>query len=183
MKSSGGLSPEYALLGFLYEKPDHGYDLHQNFQRELGHVWHISQSQAYAVLSRLEQKGYVAIRESDRKAAHTKQTLAITALGRRQFRKWLETPSKSKARVIRMEFLTRLYFARSYRPEKVPAIYETQLAEIQSSIARLENLKDSLPVEQTFNRLSLILRIRQLRLVQEWITEIQHAIRTTQQAT
>src|SRR3972149_8731469 len=60
MKNAGSLSPEFALLGFLYPKPDHGYDLHQKFLKELGYVWHLSQSQAYAIFKRIEQKGYIS---------------------------------------------------------------------------------------------------------------------------
>jgi DNA-binding PadR family transcriptional regulator len=51
---AGTLSPEFALLGFLLTGPQHGNDLHRHLRAELGHVWHLSQSQAYAILKRLE---------------------------------------------------------------------------------------------------------------------------------
>jgi DNA-binding PadR family transcriptional regulator len=57
---TGNVSPEYALLGFLIAGPSHGYDLHQRFRVELGQVWHLSQSQAYAILKRLEQHGDIS---------------------------------------------------------------------------------------------------------------------------
>ena len=57
---AGNLSPEYALLGFLVAGPSHGYNLHQHFLVELGHVWHLSQSQAYAILKRLENRGDIS---------------------------------------------------------------------------------------------------------------------------
>lgn len=53
---SGNLSPEFALLGFLWAGSMHGYDLHRRMNEQLGHVWHLSQSQAYAILKRLETR-------------------------------------------------------------------------------------------------------------------------------
>ena len=49
----GTLSPEMALLGQLYGSPGHGYDLHRKVFTDLGYVWHLSQSQAYAILKRI----------------------------------------------------------------------------------------------------------------------------------
>ena len=54
---TGPLSPEFALLGLLAIKPAHGYDLYQQLITDLGQVWHLSQSQAYAILKRLETRG------------------------------------------------------------------------------------------------------------------------------
>jgi DNA-binding PadR family transcriptional regulator len=47
---SGSRSPEFALLGFLYEAPSYGYRLHQRLAHDLSQVWPISQSQSYAIL-------------------------------------------------------------------------------------------------------------------------------------
>ena len=35
------ISPEPALLGLLMLAPKHGYELHQEFERELGWVWKV----------------------------------------------------------------------------------------------------------------------------------------------
>ncbi len=61
MKSAyvGSLSPEFALLGLLSQGPAHGYELHQKLTTELGQVWHLSQSQIYNILNRLEGKDYI----------------------------------------------------------------------------------------------------------------------------
>ena len=59
----GTLSPEMALLGQLYDSPGHGYDLHRTVVSDLGHVWHLSQSQAYAILKRLETQGDISMEE------------------------------------------------------------------------------------------------------------------------
>ena len=53
------LSPEYALLGLLDLQPMHGYELHQRLTKELGQIWHVSLSQAYNILKRLEHKNLI----------------------------------------------------------------------------------------------------------------------------
>ncbi len=169
---SGTLSPEYALLGFLIAGPSHGYDLHQRFTSELGSVWHLSQSQAYAILKRLENKGDISTRLVEQDKLPTRQMLRITSAGRRYFMDWLGNGCGSNARSIRLEFLTRLYFSNLYTPENTAKIYATQSAEIKDSIQRLEDLLAHLPDEQIYNRLSLDLRLRQMKLIEEWMTEI-----------
>jgi DNA-binding PadR family transcriptional regulator len=170
---TGNLSPEFALLGFLIAGPSHGYDLHQRFMAELGHVWHLSQSQAYAILKRLESRGDISARIVEQEKLPSRQMLHITEMGRRRFFEWLEIGIGRTARSIRLEFLTRLYFTQLHRPENIWQIYNAQLDEIESTIARLGSLIEHLPPEQVFNRLSLDLRLQQMRLIQNWMTEIQ----------
>ncbi|MCZ2127723.1 MAG: PadR family transcriptional regulator [Anaerolineales bacterium] len=172
MGISGNLSPEFALLGFLVSGQSHGYDLHQRFTIELGHVWHLSQSQAYAILKRLEQRGDISAHVVEQEKLPARQMLKITAQGRRRFFEWLELGVGANARSIRLEFLTRLYFSQLHRPENIPQIYQSQLDEIEERIESLENLIEHLPPEQTFNRLSLDLRLQQMRLIQNWMAEI-----------
>ena len=172
-RQAGNLSPEFALLGFLMGGPSHGYDLHQRFLTELGYVWHLSQSQAYAILKRLENNGYISARTVEQDRLPAKQTLHITAPGRRRFLDWIDSGVGTNARSIRLEFLTRLYFTKQYKPEETLRIYQAQCAEIESCIKRLKNLLTHLPPEQDFNRLSLDLRLRQMYLIRDWMTEIQ----------
>lgn len=169
---SGNLSPEFALLGFLIEKPCHGYDLHQRLTTELGQVWHLSQSQAYAILKRLETRGNISARLVEQEKLPARQILHITASGRKRFFEWLETDISATARSIRLEFLSRLYFANLYRPEILPQIYQSQFKEIDSKIKQLETLIEHLPPEQIYNRLSLDLRLQQMKLIENWMSEI-----------
>lgn len=170
--SAGNLSPEFALLGFLLAGPQHGYDLHRRFTSELGHVWHLSQSQAYAILKRLEARGVISAHLIAQEKLPPRQILRITASGRRLFADWLESGTSTNARSIRLEFLTRLYFARLYQPAKMQGIYDAQQAAVEASIQRLEQSLAGLPPDQLFNRLSLDLRVRQMKLIRTWIQEI-----------
>lgn len=169
---AGNISPEFALLGFLIAGPSHGYDLHQRFVAELGQVWHLSQSQAYTILKRLENRGDISAQVIEQQKLPARQMLHITESGRRRFFEWLERGIGKNARSIRLEFLTRLYFTQLYRAENIEQIYNAQSAEIESSLERLANSLKRIPPEQIFNRLSLELRLRQMKLIQDWMAEI-----------
>jgi DNA-binding PadR family transcriptional regulator len=169
----GTLSPEMALLGLLYREAGHGYDLHRKIVADLGHVWHLSQSQAYSILKRLETRGDISVQEILQEKLPPRQLLHITHQGQQTFLAWLDTPSGSSTRAIRMEFITRLYFMNMYFPEKISPTFDQQRAEIERNIQRLEETLTDLPQEQIYNRMSLQMRLKQLHLVLEWLDESQ----------
>ena len=169
----GTLSPEMALLGLLFRESGHGYDLHRKVVADLGHVWHLSQSQAYSILKRLETRGDISVQEIPQEKLPPRQLLHMTAQGRKTFLEWLDAPSGGSTRAIRMEFITRLYFMSLYFPEKITQTFDQQRAEAQTNIQRLETILKDLPHEQIYNRMSLEMRLRQLHGVMEWLDECQ----------
>ena len=172
----GTLSPEMALLGQLYGSSGHGYDLHRKVLTDLGHVWHLSQSQAYAILKRLETQGDISAEEISQEKLPSRQLLHITPEGRKRFLDWLGSPSGNSTRAIRLEFITRLYFLNQYFPEKIASAVEQQQAEIEINIRRLEKMHASLPDDQLYNSMSLNMRLKQLKAVLEWLDECQKLI-------
>jgi len=169
----GTLSPEMALLGMLYAEPGHGYDLHRKVITDLGQVWHLSQSQAYTILKRLETKGDITVEEISQDRLPARHLLHMTPSGRQRFLEWLSAPSGGSTRAIRMEFVTRLYFLQNDMPEKIGEAFRSQRAEAESHIQRLEKMFSQLSAEQTFNRMSLDMRLRQLKVVLEWLDDYQ----------
>jgi PadR family transcriptional regulator, regulatory protein AphA len=169
-------SPEYALLGFLYQAPNHGYNLHQQLAAELGQVWHISQSQTYSILKRLETQGWLSSSILEQEKLPPRQILQITPAGRKRFQAWLRTPSGSSVRAIRLEFISRLYFARQLFPQLLPSIFSDQQAELKQALKKLQELLAAVPASQTFNRLGLELRILQLNSICEWLVECRRSI-------
>lgn len=163
-------SPEFALLGFLYEQPSHGYALHQRLISELGNAWHASQSQTYNILKRLEGQGDVSSTLQDQEKLPPRRILQITKAGRRRFNEWIKTPSGGSVRGIRLEFISRLYFSRKLFPGMVQKLIEVEANDIQRALTRLEVSRQTVPTNQVFNRLSLELRIQQLRAVSAWVT-------------
>jgi DNA-binding PadR family transcriptional regulator len=169
----GTLSPEMALLGLLYGGSGHGYDLHRKVNADLGLVWHLSQSQAYSILKRLEARGDISVEEILQEKLPPRQLLHITPQGRQRFTAWLDTSSGGSARAIRMEFVTRLYFLNLYFPEKLGHAFDQQRMEAETHVARLKKMCDELSAEQIYNRMSLEMRLKQLKLVLEWLDECQ----------
>lgn len=174
----GTLSPEMALLGLLYREPGHGYDLHRKIVADLGHVWHLSQSQAYSTLKRLETKGDISVQEIPQEKLPARQLLHITEQGRANFLQWLDIPSGGSTRAIRLEFITRLYFLNAYFPQKIAKAFQQQRAETETHIARIEKVLADLTNEQVYNRMSLEMRLKQLHLVLEWLDECQRNFQT-----
>jgi DNA-binding PadR family transcriptional regulator len=152
--------------------PGHGYDLHQKLTTDLGNVWHVSQSQVYSILKRLEERGDISSRAERKGKLPRRQMLHITATGKRRFRQWLDGAANSGARTVRLEFLTRLYFANLIEPAKAVRIYSTQEHEIAAAIRRLQLLLSEVPEDRVYDRLSLDLRLRQMELVQSWLQDV-----------
>jgi len=169
----GPLSPEMALLGLLYESPGYGYRLHRQVLADLGQVWHLSQSQAYAILKRLEAQGQISMEKLPQQKLPARRLLNMTPLGRSRFLDWLDTPSGGSSRAIRLEFVTRLYFLRMYMPKKLAQAFDRQRAEAESRLRQLEKTLADLPDEQIYNRMSVDLRIVQLHAILDWLVESQ----------
>jgi DNA-binding PadR family transcriptional regulator len=172
-RPASNLSPEYPLLGLLAQKPAHGYELHQRLTEEFGHIWHISLSQTYNILKRLEKQGAIAGEDEEQENRPARRFFCLTVEGRQRFEIWLDSTVGCSTRAIRVGFLTRLAFAESLRPELVAGLLERQIVEVQGGIDRLQGGLDTLPVEQTYNRLALQLRVRQLMPMLDWLTECQ----------
>lgn len=170
-RGSGPRSPEYALLGLLLQQPAHGYALHQRLAAELGQVWHIHLSQTYTILNRLETQGWIAGTVQELQKLPTRRRFQITPAGRQRFETWLRAPSACSVRAIRVEFVTRLYFASVMRPSLALELIEAQVFETHAGLARLQAQLAELPLEQKFNRLGLELRLRQLASIAGWLEE------------
>ena len=182
MKAASELSPEFALLGLLKDHPMHGYELHQRLTADLGHVWRISQSQAYNILSRLERQGLIVGDTQSQDNRPARKVLHLTPTGSSSFQDWLRAPAGSSARAIRVEFITRLYFTAG-DPVLTCELINRQIAVIQNGIARLKRELEALPSDQPFNRMSLDLRLRQLEPILEWLQDLQNnELRPSQQA-
>jgi len=166
---TSALSPEYALLGFLALAPAHGYELHQRLMNELGQVWHVSLSQTYNILKRLEGQGDIRGTLLPQEKLPPRQHYHLTRRGRQRWEEWLNKPTGSSVRAIRVEFITRLYFAPLLGGEKPAQLIQAQIDETRAGLRRLETVRDQVPQEQTFNRLGLDLRLRQLQAVLDWL--------------
>jgi DNA-binding PadR family transcriptional regulator len=177
MKTSiGSLSPEFPLLGFLSQGPAHGYELHQKLTTELGQVWHLSQSQVYSILNRLEGRGFIQGTLQEQQKLPAKRLFALTTSGKKRFQEWLSAPSRSSARAIRVEFITRLYFAYDQNPRNALQLVETQIVDTRARLQELEATRSSHTTDHIFNRMGLDLRIHQLNSILGWLNSCQETL-------
>jgi PadR family transcriptional regulator AphA len=159
------------LLGLLAIQPAHGYDLHQRLSSELGQVWHIHQNQVYNLLKRLEARGDIRGTLQVQEKLPSRVFYRLTASGEKRFQAWLSTPTGISARAIRVEFISRLYFARQISQPLVDSLIEAQIAATRNGLERLKGSYASLAPTQVFNRLGVDLRIRQLESILFWLEE------------
>jgi DNA-binding PadR family transcriptional regulator len=155
----------------LAQAPAHGYELHQRLTADLGHVWRLSLSQTYNILNRLETKGFVSGTEQEQEKLPARRQMRLTAAGRQRFETWLHSPSGCSARAIRVEFVTRLYFAMSQSPLLGHDLIDQQSAAVSAGLARLQEALVTMPAGQLFNRLGIELRIRQLTSILGWLAD------------
>jgi PadR family transcriptional regulator, regulatory protein AphA len=171
MTQSAAVSPEYVLLGLLNQQPAHGYALHERISQELSTIWHISLSQTYNLLNRLEAQGYIAGAAQEQEKLPARRKFRLTSAGRRRLEDWLSASTEPSAHAIRVEFLTRLYFASAISPANARAVIDRQIASTQEGLTHLQTMLSELPPGQTFNQLGLEFRVRQLTSVIGWLTD------------
>jgi PadR family transcriptional regulator AphA len=164
------LSPEHVLLGLLEQHPAHGYELHLRLTRDLGGVWHLSQSQVYGTLKRLEARGWIAGTPHPQRNLPDRRRLRLTPVGRRRYRAWLRAPTPSSVRAIRVEFLTRLYFGAGLGPDTVRQLIDEQARSVEQDLRRLD-AERSAAADNPIADLAHELRLRQLASVIPWLDE------------
>jgi PadR family transcriptional regulator AphA len=173
---ASSLSPEYPLLGLLRLEPGHGYQVHQRLERDLGSLWMVRQNQAYNILNRLEAAGMVRATLGSGKGTHAQRRFSLTPAGRRRFDAWLHAPTGLSARALRVDFLTRLYFAQRLDPKLAHEIIDGQLAVTRDGVDRLLRQTEAEQAHGVVAELSEDLRVRHLKLVIEWLESLHERI-------
>ncbi|HOZ73020.1 MAG TPA: PadR family transcriptional regulator [Spirochaetales bacterium] len=182
------LRPEFVPLGFIVERPSYGYEVYRRFSDSLSGLWGISESQMYATLKRLEERGLVvhlagaagndsatgnngategagatgndsatgnngategagaagdelagssSRRRTRRGPGAEKRLLAPSDAGLAAFDAWLAETTPTSPRVLRLEFVTRLFFATRRDPSAGAALFAAQRAAVIDAIGRL----------------------------------------------
>lgn len=167
------LTIEWSLLGFLAEQPMHGYELHQRLTEAagLGLVWRLKQSQLYALLARLEARGYLTTTLEPQEARPPRKIHALTPEGYRALDAWLRSPVRH-GRDFRLEFLAKVYFAQRRSTATLRALLAVQetvcrawLTELEAALAALES--------SSYEALVYRFRLGQARAMLQWLEESQ----------
>jgi PadR family transcriptional regulator AphA len=166
MPRQNDVSPQPALLGLLMAGPQHGYELYQEFSRELGRVWQIGLSQLYGQLKQLEEDGLVASRTEPQLGRPARKVVHLTAKGREAFLDWVHQPTL-QLRNMRLEFLARLYFFRRLSLPDLGQLVAEQKTICRGQIERFEQL--AAETDDDFRRLVLEFRQGQLEAAYRWL--------------
>jgi len=166
MPRDSDLPSNRALLGLLTVRPQHGYELYQEFNRELGRVWRIGLSQLYAQLKQLEEAGFVTAQSEPQPNRPARKVYHLTPDGRQAFLEWLHQPTPYLGH-IRFEFLARVYF---FRLLELPGLEEFVAEQKTICRERVETLtRAASETNDPFARLVLEFRLGQLEASIRWL--------------
>jgi hypothetical protein len=131
----------------------------------------------YATLKRLEDRAMLSGSPLEKGIAASRRVLKPTEAGCNLFESWLAEPSAYSPRVLRLEFLSRLYFARRMDPTSVGAIFDAQRVAVLGSLDKL--LINQKPATDGFevHHLALGFSEGQLRAALQWLdTQVKPAL-------
>lgn len=164
-----GISPEPAILGFLLERPVHGYDLYKQVNRQLGVAWRVGLSQLYAIVKTYESRGWIAATVRSQTSRPSQRVLQVTPAGRRAFADWLGEPAHG-LRELRVDFFLRLYFARAAGPQAASRLLERQVAGCRRELTSLKAQQGQAGSSQDdLGRLAQNFRVHQLLAIIRWL--------------
>jgi DNA-binding PadR family transcriptional regulator len=166
------LTIEHCLLGFLRERPMHGYEIHQRLADPagLGGVWRLKQSQLYALLSRLEEEGYVTARLQPQDVRPPRRVFRLTRSGRAAYLAWVKNPVLH-GRQIRLEFLVKFYFARQEGPEVAAQLVQRQRAACRDWLSGQQAQADKIGQANPYDWLVCQFRLGQIEATLAWLDQ------------
>jgi DNA-binding PadR family transcriptional regulator len=172
-KRKNAVSPmEFILLGMISETPMHGYDAYKLLSQPGGMsgIWHINQSNLYAMLDGLEARGYLLSHLIQIGNSPTRKEYHITSTGMAVFEKWVREPVLH-GRDMRQEFLAKLFFAIKENPETITTLVNRQKNITNQWLNEVESAMDELTIEDEYDRLVLDSRKKQINGWLEWLDE------------
>ena len=117
-----------SLLGFLFIKPMHGYEIHKQVTdlSGFGIVWNIKIGKIYAMLNGLEKDGFIRLTISKEGNRPARNEFSITSKGKKKYESWLKSPI-NRGREFRILFLLKLYFSLGIGVESANKLIAAQI--------------------------------------------------------
>lgn len=173
------LTVELALLGFLRQRPMHGYEIYQTLAEPagLGMVWRLKQSQLYALLGRLEAEGYIAGELEAQGSRPPRRVFHLTEAGQSAFLAWVRAPVPH-GRDLRLEFLAKLYFARQEGDAVARALVVAQRGECEAWLARQQAQGGAVEASAPYHWLVHEFRVGQLEAMLAWLDRCEQVLLT-----
>jgi len=129
---------EYTLLGAMMRGPRHGYEILRFLNASLDSTWHVSTSQLYSLLKKLEARGLLESSLEAQETRPSKRVFSLTRQGEQTFLEWLHRPTQH-VRDVRIEFLAKLFFFRYLSLEGTGRLVETQIQVLQKIQGKIKD--------------------------------------------
>lgn len=161
---------QYALLGLLLPGATYGYELHKQLadQQGIGLIWQVKLSNLYAVLTQLEKKEWLTVSLLAGDGRPARKMYQITESGKMAFEEWLNTPV-IHPREIHQDFMVKLYFYQTFKPEEVPAFLRAQLSHCRVWLKNTQNLEKNTPPQAGYRHSILQFRKLQIKAMVDWL--------------
>jgi len=176
------LTTEYALLGYLFQRPMYGYEIHQRLTDStgLGLVWRLKQSRVYPMLTKLEEGGFVntTLTPHPEGTRPPRKMFELTDLGREAFLNWVQSPVP-RGRRLRLDFLAKLYFSRHIDDQTTSQLIEGQRRACEGWLVEQQSQKDKLAPDNYFDRLVHEFRLSQTRAMLDWLATCRETLPET----
>ena len=160
---------EYAVLGALKRGPAHGYDLYHYLSANLGAIWTLGLSQVYALLARLEQEGLITHQRHAQEKRPDRKIYTLTPMGVKMFKDWVRRPVPH-VRDLRLEFLCKLYFARTLGRGAETRLIKAQMALLEEKCQRMHSKAKSM--EAFMEIQALRFRLSQTEAAMAWLKDL-----------
>ncbi len=139
------MSVKNAILGLLFDKPRHAYEVYAALQDMIGEKqgWDVKPAQVYTTLERLQASGMVSSRPISDPAGSQKTIYSITPSGQQALMDWLSAPAPTF--YPRNEFFTKLALKLLIQPDEAYELITLQRSSLRQemqSIAALRNRID-----------------------------------------
>ncbi len=133
------MSIQYAILGFLSEKPSTGYDLKKLFEESSVMYWSGNNNQIYKSLLQLQEEGFVRNETIHQEGAPSKKIYTITASGIDHLKKWIVSPCEAPE--FKKPFLIRLSWSGLLDDQELLKLLEDYENEIYLQLVMHEEKK------------------------------------------
>jgi PadR family transcriptional regulator, regulatory protein AphA len=132
---------ELVLLGFLINKPKHGYEIFKEVSNPngIGNVYRIKIGKMYSILKKFEEKDYIFSKTIHEGKRPPKNLFNLTKKGEIAFESWMVNPI-THGRDFRILFLLKLFFIKSSKKINGLTLISSQKIECEEWAKRIKLL-------------------------------------------
>ena len=179
------MSLMHAILGFLSDQPQTGYDLKtERFDESVAHFWPADQAQIYRTLEKLAEQGLVESHVEIQEGRPNRKVYQITEAGRAELAQWLRTYQPIPA--YREPFLIQLFFADILPNETILRLLQAQFEAHESLLKRYQQIAIPRPDEMpdvkaqrqvSLQQITLDIGIRVEQQYMDWLRQAMETVR------